>query len=245
MGGLRSTRLDRKARAWGTSGTDGRISCRAADLIVRRTQGPSSARTVRGSPAIAAAAGAAKEVCLGVAHFTVAARKQRYSDSIVVDAPAQIIEVRQHPLWFVRYGGWTSWRRPLKTSFASRFQAAFRSSAATVLVVSCVGSSASWGSAAEVWPGEVRAATIPHPHLLPATLMLEAARNDGPALTAQAQLRAPGTARATETAPAHAGAPAERTCLVLENTVVIAGVSQRAYGVFCAGNDGIWKLVPP
>ena len=133
----------------------------------------------------------------------------------------------------------------MKTSFPPRFQAAFRSSAAAVLVVSCVGSSPSWGSAAEVWPAEVRAATIPHPHLLPATLMLEAARNDGPTLTAQAQLRAPGTARATETAPAHAGVPAERTCLVLENTVVIAGVSQRAYGVICAGNDGIWKLVPP
>ena len=131
----------------------------------------------------------------------------------------------------------------MKTSFALRFQAAFRSSAATMLVVSCVGSSPSWGSAAEVWPAEVRAATIPHPHLLPATLMLEAARNDGPALTAQAQLRRPSTAQATETA--RAGVPAERTCLVLENTVVIAGVSQRAYGVICVGNDGIWKLVPP
>jgi hypothetical protein len=162
-----------------------------------------------------------------------------------LDAPAQIVEVRQRPSVRSSRGGWTSWRRPLKTSFAPRFQAAFRSSAATVLVVSCVGSSPSWGSAAEVWPAEVRAATIPHPHLLPATLMLEAARNDGSALTAQAQLRAPGAARATEAGPVHAGVPAERTCLVLENTVVIAGVSQRAYGVICAGNDGIWKLVPP
>jgi hypothetical protein len=39
MGGLGSTRLDRHARASGTSETEGRISCRAADLIVRHALG--------------------------------------------------------------------------------------------------------------------------------------------------------------------------------------------------------------
>jgi hypothetical protein len=92
---------------------------------------------------------------------------------------------------------------------------------------------------------------IPQPHLLRATLTLEDAQDDGPALAAEAQLRAPGIARATEAAPeteklrSHGRVPAERTCLVLENTVVIAGVAQRAHGVICTGNDRIWTLVPP
>ena len=98
------------------------------------------------------------------------------------------------------------------------------------LVFLCIGFGASWVSAGELQLDE---------------------QNSGSAPFAEAQSRvSQSIAQAAEAAPgatkrlSPAEARAKRTCLVLENTVIIDGASERAYGMMCAGDDGVWRLVP-
>lgn len=111
-------------------------------------------------------------------------------------------------------------------TFSPRFRAAPLSSARALLAL-CVGFGPSWVSAAELRLDD---------------------QNSGAAPVAGAQ--SPASARAAEAAlgttrfPSAVGVRAERTCLVLKNTVTIDGASQKAYGMICAGKDGVWRLVP-
>jgi hypothetical protein len=75
--------------------------------------------------------------------------------------------------------------------------------------------------------------------------------DSGAAPFAEARSHVPQSiAQATEASPATtsrlspADKRAKRTCLVLENRVIIDGASERAYGMMCAGDDGVWRLVP-
>jgi hypothetical protein len=105
------------------------------------------------------------------------------------------------------------------------------------------------GSAAGVVSGEMRSPATQRSLLREARTLLDT-RNDGPGSTEEAAPRAPATAEATdadrgaEKLPSHAQATAEPTCLVLKKTVVIDGTPQKAYGMICARNDGVWRLVP-
>ena len=110
----------------------------------------------------------------------------------------------------------------MTTNFSHRVRAA--------LVVLCVGFGASWVSAAELWLDDQSSGAAP-------TAIAQSRLSQSIARAAQA---APGTAKL----PSPAGAPAKRTCLVLENTVTIDGAAERAYGMMCAGDDGVWRLVP-
>jgi len=95
-----------------------------------------------------------------------------------------------------------------------QLRAALRS-AARAFVVLCIGLGPSWVSAAEL-------------------RFDDESRSSAPLTVAQP--------RAAD--PSSAGASAKRTCLVLENTVIIDGAAQKAYGMICAGKDGVWRLVP-
>ena len=107
-------------------------------------------------------------------------------------------------------------------NFSFRFRAA--------LVLLCIGFGASWVSAGELQLDEQNSGSAPFAE----------ARSRVPQSIAQAAEASPGTTRRHSPADTHA----KPTCLVLENTVIIDGASERAYGMMCAGGDGVWRLVP-
>ena len=110
----------------------------------------------------------------------------------------------------------------MTTNFALRFRAA--------LVILCVGFGACWVRASELQLDEQTNGSAPFAEPQPRV--------------SQRIAQAAGAAAGTTKRPSPAGARAQRTCLVLENTVIIDGAAERAYGMMCAGGDGVWRLVP-